>query len=310
LIEQLRLLAALLLLAWTRLTRRRAGVVLVYHRIGVVDGDPDRDLVAALGQTRFDGQLRHLARFYRPVAAEEIQRAAAERTRGGRFPVAVTFDDDLASHIELAAPALSRHRVPATFFLCGASFDGPRPFWWERLQRLADAGRLVEAEREVAPTVQRRSIHELALLVEEMAPEERSRFSARLAELDPGPLGAGLSADDVTGLAGAGFTIGFHTRRHGRLPDLDDVALAEALSEGRSELEQLAKAPIKLLAYPHGRADDRVARAAREAGFSTAFTGHAVPVTPSSNPLLLGRVEPSSGGTFALLLARTLRAAD
>jgi peptidoglycan/xylan/chitin deacetylase (PgdA/CDA1 family) len=314
--DLLRLLAAAILLTLMRLTGRRAGLVLVYHRIAEADGDPARELVPAVGEARFDRQLRHLARFYLPVPAAEIQRAAAARRRGGRFPVALTFDDDLGSHRAVAAPALLRRGIPAAFFLCGASLDGPAPFWWERLQRLADADRLGELERELAARgivpqgPAGGDLHELARAVEAMAPAERDVVAGVLRALEPGEADPGLAAEDVATLAEAGFAIGFHTRRHDRLHGLDETALRRALTEGRSALERLAGAPITTIAYPHGRGDARVAREAMRAGFTVAFTGKPGPVTAQSDPLLLARIEPvGEHGTFALDLVRTLRAA-
>ena len=55
--------------------------------------------------------------------------------RGEPFPLAITFDDDLRSHVELALPILPVAGAPATFFLTGASLQGPASFWWERLDR-------------------------------------------------------------------------------------------------------------------------------------------------------------------------------
>jgi peptidoglycan/xylan/chitin deacetylase (PgdA/CDA1 family) len=64
------------------------------------------------------------------------------------------------------------------------------------------------------------------------------------------------------------------------------------------------------IAYPHGKTNERVARAARAAGFQTGYTTREVPVTPDSNPLLLGRYEapPDSVDEFALGVVRTLAA--
>ena len=67
-------------------------------------------------------------------------------------------------------------------------------------------------------------------------------------------------------LARAGFEIGFHTRDHRPLPELTDDELARALVDGRAALEEAAGRRLRVLAYPHGSADERVAAAARSAG--------------------------------------------
>jgi peptidoglycan/xylan/chitin deacetylase (PgdA/CDA1 family) len=283
-----------------RLTARRQGLVLVYHALGRVEGDPARELVPPHSAAAFEAHLRHLASRYRIVAADELLAAASERRRGGRFPVAVTFDDDLPSHRAVALPILGRAGVRATFFLCGASLDRPFAFWWERLQEAVDAA--------VAPGADGVSVHELADRVEEMPPGERDAFAAELERrLPPPPDDSGLRADDVRALVSGGQAIGFHTLRHERLPPLEDEALAAAFKDGREALEAIA-GRIEAVAYPHGRADERVAAAARAAGYRFGFTGRPCAVDAESDPLLLGRVEPTrvSTASFALQLVRVL----
>ena len=89
---------------------------------------------------------------------------------------------------------------------------------------------------------------------------------------------------------------------------LTDAQLADALRVGRSELEEVTGAPVDVIGYPHGRADERVAAAARAAGFRFGYCTRRVPVTPTSSPWLLGRFGPSlrSVGALALELAFTL----
>jgi len=117
-----------------------------------------------------------------------------------------------------------------------------------------------------------------------------------------------LSAEQACWLLAAGCDVGFHTRRHDCLPELGDVALARALRDGRSELEAFAGHRIDVIAYPHGRADRRVADAARAAGFMLGFTAQPSAVMPESDPLLAGRFTPTGGslGEFALGLVRRL----
>jgi peptidoglycan/xylan/chitin deacetylase (PgdA/CDA1 family)/SAM-dependent methyltransferase len=226
------------------------------------------------------------------------------RERGRPFPLAITFDDDAASHAAEVAPVLERAGAPATFFLNGASLDEPHSFWWDRLQAAVDRGLDLPA-----PLAAGTGIRELGAVVEELAPAERERLAAQLGELvGPDPPDAGMRAADVERLAAAGFEIGFHTRDHNPLVQLDDDELAHALSDGRDELAALAGGPIDTVAYPHGQADERVAAAARAAGYASGFTATPDAVTPATDPLLLGRVEApvDSVGGLAWLVASAL----
>lgn len=271
-----------------RLSGRRVGIVLVYHGIEDASGDPARELSPAHGASLVDRQLRHLRRWFRVVDAADVLEATSSRRRGGRFPAAVTFDDDLRSHVERAVPALERAGITATFFIGGASLHGPHEFWWERVQR-APSG----------------SVDTAALKA--LSYEERESVVDRL---DPGPprLDAGLRSDDVRRLRGAGMPLGFHTRRHEVLTQLDDDALALALDDGRDELDAIAGKRLELIAYPHGANDVRVRDAAARAGYVLGFTAAGRAVRPDDERLGIPRVVPSyrSAGSFALQLLAEL----
>jgi peptidoglycan/xylan/chitin deacetylase (PgdA/CDA1 family) len=303
LLRALGLPIARLLVHVARLPGRGVGVALVYHRVGDPAGDPRRELVPAMGTELFAAQVSHLASGYRLVAASELLAATRERRRGERFPVAITFDDDLSSHLDAAAPILSSTGATATFFVSGASLHGPHRFWWERLQAALDDGLDLSA-LDLEPA----TVHQVGLQVQGLTPHARDEVDARLAELvGPDPDESGLRAEALRRLVASGMEIGFHTRRHDVLPALDDAELAEAMRVGRAELEDVA-GPLRTISYPHGLADARVAAGARAAGFEAGFTGVPAAVTSASDPLLLGRVSPShaSVGELAFDVAWTL----
>jgi peptidoglycan/xylan/chitin deacetylase (PgdA/CDA1 family) len=281
-----------------RLSGRRAGIALVYHGLAERTGTPELELVPSHGIELFEGQVRHLSRTYRLVLADDLPEAVAHRRRGDRFPVAITFDDDLASHVRLALPALLRHGARATFFLTGTTLEGPQPFWWQQLQHAlaSDPKRLSELLQSVGlepAEVDPAAVHEVALLIERSEPGVREALVGALRDSFDGPLEAGVSEEGVRTLVDAGMRIGFHTRGHHVLPPLDEEALKAAFEDGRAELERPVGARLTVVAYPHGRADERVARAARSAGFKAGYTGSAVPVGADDDPLLLGRLTPS-----------------
>jgi peptidoglycan/xylan/chitin deacetylase (PgdA/CDA1 family) len=309
LLRPLALPACVLASLGLRLSRRRVGLALVYHRVEAQSGDPRRELVPPHAARLFEAQLRHVRRWYRVVPASELLAATRGRRLGQRLPVAITFDDDLACHRRFAAPVLTRLGLPAVFFLSGASLAEPFSFWWERLQRAIDRGVPVPVAAGPEAQVDPYAIHDAAAVIEQMAPEERDAVSGELeARLGPDPGDAGMRAEDVRALAGAGFQIGFHTLRHDALTRLDDVRLERALVDGASRLESLVGRRLTMIGYPHGKADERVAAAARAAGFDLGFTLRHEPVRPDTNPLLLGRLEPSftSVRQFAVQVVRLL----
>jgi peptidoglycan/xylan/chitin deacetylase (PgdA/CDA1 family) len=302
--------AAFALATFARLLGRKTGLALVYHTVGHTTGDPQRELVPPHGANLFEEQVRHVRRAYRIVPASELAAAASARRRGHKLPVAITFDDDVPSHRRLAMPILTRACATATFFLCGGSLREPFSYWWERLQAAHDRG--VEVRMPV-PVGAQRDIHPLAMAIEALEPPARDEVADSLLDaLGPDPDDAGMHEADVRALADAGFEIGFHTLRHDALTELDDVRLEAALCDGRARLEEVVGRPITTIAYPHGKADERVAAAARRAGFETGFTTRAKAVASDDDPLLLGRLEPSfvSAGHFAVDAIRALLRRD
>jgi peptidoglycan/xylan/chitin deacetylase (PgdA/CDA1 family) len=299
-----------------RWTGRRAGVALVYHTIDDREGDPARELVPPIERSRFRRQMRHLRRRYRLVPANELTGAVAARRRGQRFPVSVTFDDDRPQQVRYAAPILHELGVRATFFVSGSSLEGPRSYWWERVQRVVDRGIALTDIRDLLPaaaaTALERSpldVHAVGAVIEELTPGERDEVSTKILRLaGPDPPDAGLRAAGVVALTEADCTIGFHTRNHDKLVLLDDGQLERALRDGCDDLERLVGYRIDAIAYPHGAADRRVADAARRTGYSCGFTTSPNVVTPASDPLLLGRLptERLSSRYLALSIVRAL----
>jgi peptidoglycan/xylan/chitin deacetylase (PgdA/CDA1 family) len=296
-----------------RWSARRVGLALMYHGIGDSTIAPEHQIVPLTATKLFEAQVRHLKRRYRLVAASELVVAVRTRRRGQRIPVAITFDDDLASHAATAMPILRRAQVPATFFLSGASLSKPFAFWWERLQHAFDRGLVDEHDFDTdAPAVREEApgIRHVASTIEAMPPDQRDRMAERLLDrIGQDPPDAGMRASEIQAIVTAGLEIGFHTRRHDVLSELNDEALARALQEGRSGLEALAGGELRTLAYPYGSADARVAAAARAADYQFGFTTKPGLVSEESDPLLLNRLTPTqqSAAHFAVQVASELR---
>jgi peptidoglycan/xylan/chitin deacetylase (PgdA/CDA1 family) len=279
------------------------GCVLVYHTVADRPGDPRYELVPALATRTFEEQLLHLRSRYHLVPPSRLVEAASERRSRDPLPVAITFDDDLPSHVDVVAPTLLRSGVPAAFFLCGASIGTPHSFWWQDLQTVVDRHRdgaiplqlrsLPELDFGPAVRGTPHAIHHAAELIERLPPEQRDAVAAEL-HTQAGQPDLGLSADHIEALAGGGFEIGFHTWRHHPLPTLDDRALRAAMYDGRDRLEAVVGRPLTMIAYPHGKADSRVPEVTRAAGYELGFTTAAAAVGPGSDALMIGRIDVSA----------------
>jgi peptidoglycan/xylan/chitin deacetylase (PgdA/CDA1 family) len=273
----------LLRMAAIRVAARRGhGLVLVYHRVRA-DGDvPRSEVVPSLDHSRLRAQLEALAELGEIVDLPRLLDPPANRRRP-RF--ALTFDDDYPHHAAHALPVLRDVGVPATFFLSGRALHELGPYWWERLEALVAADGVERAGRALG--VSGDSAQALAAACETNAGARR-----RLATIAPRVLERPLGVDGIRALAAAGMTLGFHTLEHPLLPGLESDRLAAALTIGRGELAAVIGRPLTLLAYPHGKADQRVARAAQAAGYAAAWTGWPQPAQAGGDPFLLGRWEP------------------
>jgi len=309
-------LLAVVLCTMARLSGARAGIALVYHRVGGEGGDSRLEILAAVSGESFRRQLRHLARHYRVVRGSELLDAVHARRRGQRFPAAITFDDDLTGHMRDAFPALQEAGLSATFFLGGTSLGGPHRFWWEDLQRAVD-GKLIEAnavphvaETDVRAALERspKAIFRVAATIERLERPQRAETAAALrAAAGPPGNDERLPAEDIRTLVAGSAEIGFHTLRHDLLTELSDDELADALREGRDELAAVTGTRLETLSYPHGQGDERVARAARGAGFVFGFVTARRRVDADTDPLLIPRIPPAmSPGKTALRLARAV----
>ncbi len=207
-----------------RCSARRAGVALLYHGIDDWCGDPMKELVPTVRPSLFKEHVDHLRRRYELVTASELPAAVARRRRGGRFPVAVTFDDEHHNHRPVAAATLERAGLRGTFFLTGSSMAGPRRFWWERLQdafdrRLLDEDLVQRMPDPVAEAARTCSIKATGDAVTHVAPAARYEIWHALGEaLGDDPPGSGMRREDIRALAAAGHEIGFHTLRHTSCP--------------------------------------------------------------------------------------------
>lgn len=81
-----------------------------------------------------------------------------------------------------------------------------------------------------------------------------------------------LDADEILHMQHRGVAFHSHTCSHASLPDLDDQRLEHELGDSRGALEKLLGRPVDYLAYPFGHVDERVAEAARRAGYRGAFS--------------------------------------
>jgi peptidoglycan/xylan/chitin deacetylase (PgdA/CDA1 family) len=277
-------------------TARGNGLALLYHRVTDDDAALPGDLVPSIPRRLLRRQLEVLGEVGDLVPLERLHTPAGDRRRP-RF--GLSFDDDYRSHGEQVLPVLRALGITGTFFLSGRSLHRLGPYWFESLERLVAERGLDQARRLLG--VGAATPADLAVTCE--GNPRLQRLVAAAVDLAPDH----LRPAQIAQLAEAGMAVGFHTLHHRRLVDLDGDGLRLALADGREALEAAAGGKVDLLAYPHGKADGRVAAAARAAGYRMAWTGWPRPVRAGDDPFLLGRWEPGPLETDAFVAALAVR---
>ena len=95
-----------------------------------------------------------------------------------------------------------------------------------------------------------------------------------------------LSESQIRQLSALGVRFGSHGHTHRDLTTLSHIALTDELTLSQRILSELTGHPIVDIAYPFGRANQRVIHAARKLGFTRQFAS--VPMNENSN--LIGRI--------------------
>jgi len=104
---------------WNRLVAQRGVRILAYHG---VESPPTNTFAVSVDD--FDAQIAHLARHYDVIDLATFLDWQAGRYCSPRPKIVLTFDDGFKNNMQLAAPVLRKHGLPATFFLIGAKLGG------------------------------------------------------------------------------------------------------------------------------------------------------------------------------------------
>ena len=280
-----------------RLRRTPQLLVLNYHRVGELDGNPFDDETFSATSQGFREQLRYLKRWFSMPAPHEI----VESLERGSFTdptLLITFDDGYRDNYEVAFPALHELGVPACFFVVTGLLDAPRLPLWDRvaysIKKMDDTAIRLDYPERLAfdfREVTRAAVTwRILRACKDARPFDESRFCSELAarsgvRLDAAGLARTLfmSWEHVRAMAESGMAIGSHTATHPVLSALPEAAQRRELRESSDRLAAVLGSVPEMLAYPVGGPHaftDVTRRLAREAGYRAAFS-YGGPITRS-----------------------------
>lgn len=283
--------------------------VLTYHRVREPLDTPDLDpaLVSATPEA-FLRQMKHVARWYRPVTLAAVIEAF---TGGEPLParaVHVTFDDAYMDFADVAWPILRALGIPATLFVPTAyPGDRSRRLWWDRVHRalvVAGGGHRGVDRPHVAMRIRS--------LLRELPHEDAELLVGRWC--GTGGEGGGEDAervmldwDGLRALHAEGVALGTHTVHHVPLTRMGAEGAREELVHSLRTLRREIGEVAATVSYPYGMYDERVVRIAREEGFVLGFTCDDGLSRPCDvDPLRLRRTNITPRTTPALFPARII----
>ncbi len=240
-----------------RLLRNRA-VVLAYHNVVPDDWEEGGDRSLHLARRDLVEQLDALQATHDvvPLAALLDRRSPALR----RPRAAITFDDAYEGAVRIALPELARRGLPCTVFTTPGALGGSA-FWWDELAQprlgLDPDVRAIALDSFAGDGAAVRQWARTSGLPPHAAPE-----FARTATLEE------LQLAVRTGPV----KIAAHTWTHPNLTRVGDDRLAVELRRPLAWLdEHVGAAAAPYVSFPYGLFDDRVVRAAFDAGYVAAF---------------------------------------
>lgn len=271
--------------------------ILTYHRILPRlerRRSPSRPMI--LSCDVFDAQMAELARHYRVLSLEEVLEHYRTKRPFRRRSVHVTFDDGYADNFRYAMPILTRHSVPATFFLATGPIDAGALLWWDDLGQslLALHGRKGPVSEELRGLAPPALLPALSEIFEGRGPavpvidrctrilnsaDEGTRLgvTAALRRLAGGfhdrpPPRLMLTWEEVREMHRRGMSLGGHTVRHAFLDELEDARGRFEVRECLARIERETGSRPRVFSFPAGRASARSRPWLAEAGVELAMT--------------------------------------
>jgi peptidoglycan/xylan/chitin deacetylase (PgdA/CDA1 family) len=259
--------------------------VLIYHRV-----NPDEDdFFPAITPELFDAQLGYLARNCHVLSLGEIVKRLKHGAGVDPLTVAITFDDGYRDNFTYAMPILKKHGLPATLFAATAFIGSGRVMWndqvaWAIKRTTCKAYEFQVGERHLRlgfRTVREKKSSLLAVLdgLKRVPETEKAPAVGVLKRAlgcgDEGGTVEMLKWSELREMAREGWEIGSHTVNHCILSRISAEAAARELRESKILLEKELSLPVKLFAYPNGKATDfngTVKRLIQETGYQAAVT--------------------------------------
>lgn len=287
------------------MTGAAPSIILLYHQVADLDGDPQR---LAVSPAHFAEHLHVIRTLASPMRLLDV----LDRTEAldARPRVVLTFDDGYADSFTHARPLLESHDVPATVFVTSGQVGADREFWWDELDQVVLRAPSLPAKLQLrigADVLRWRTRASGAASAFEAYPRwtidqpdhderhtlyrtlcdafRRCDAATRRQALDDLAAWAGVSPtvrtdrrtmtpDELRSLAAQDLVeVGAHTVTHTMLSVLPPAEQRREVTESKGSLEAVIGRPVRSFSYPFGMRTSYSAdtvTAVRDAGFACA----------------------------------------
>ena len=270
--------------------RKSSCVVLAYHRVTVLNKDPQR---LAIAPKDFEKHIVFLKEHFNIISLQDL----VPLIKTANVPpktIVITFDDGYNDSFYYAKPILQKHGVPATVFVVAGTVNSHREFWWDELERifLSDLDIYKDINIKIGIQIFSRKItdkmdaekvyREIYSLLRYLPIDEINRVVNCLLEWSGlGPEGRkthrGLTGDELRELVKEGdIEIGAHTMDHCVLSKESIDRQRSEIIGSRTALSNIINKEIKSFSYPFGSPEDvppYSRNLLKEEGFNCAVAG-------------------------------------
>ena len=273
----------------SRFKKKRAQVVLMYHRIASPGVDPWE---LSVSPENFEEHLRVL-KGYDVISVKALSDILKNNTKNAGSSVAVTFDDGYRDNYLVANPLLQKYNIPATFFITSNTLGHAREFWWDALERIClqtkqlpsrlTLEQLYKSSWDIGKEHHKNGTSSLDLYFElcgliRKIPATQQKIIIKILEdwannTDDRPEYLTMDKDELLDLqSNSLFTVGAHTMTHPFLPEFSYTYQETEILGGIAFLETLTGKSINYLAYPHGGRDKKTLDIIANSSIELAFT--------------------------------------
>ncbi len=192
------------------------------------------------------------------ITPKEIPRAVSEKLYK---PTIIYFDDGYKDNLTVALPILKKYNIPATVFVTTGLINRTHMLWSIELRALLTEKNIPVNEHQ-AIIEKLKTLTDLECKAEilrnygKISPEGRKRLDNIY-----------MTWGEIKELSQNGIEIGSHGASHSRLSECTDMELINEVKVSKEEIDKNIGGQVVSFSYPHGRWNERVNVAMKQAGY-------------------------------------------